>query len=326
MVRFGLRLALESIGILFLSFTLIFLLLRGLGDPAQMLLGQRSDQVSMAAIRAQLHLDAPLWKQYLYAWADWLPYREGRWQIPSLGTSYQYGRPVMELYLERFPATAILAISGLFLGFLLGVLLGLRQAIRPSWLLERGMLAILALPGYVIGILLVVLLAIKAGPWTGFPPHGYIREFDLIKEAFVWRWRAWVLPALALSLRPAAHLFFLTYTQAQELLWSDFVRTARAKGKPTSRILLLDVGRNLLPTIAVSLSQWLAGLFTGAVFIEELFDWPGVGKLLFSAMASSDFPLLMGISQLSTLLFILLHAAGEIISRWADPRLRTLAQ
>lgn len=322
MRRFLLRLLLESLLILWLSFTLIFLLLRGLGDPAQMLLGQRSDQVALEAIRAQLHLDKPLWRQYLYAWADWFPYRGGQWRLPSLGTSYQYGRPVMKVYLERLPATLLLGGVAMGLAALLGISGGLWQAVRPSWLLDRLSLLLLALPGYVIGLLLLLGFAIWGYPWTGLPLGGYVRAYDPISECYHWQWEALVLPALALALRPAAYLFQLTKAQAEQLIQADFVRAARARGKSMQAILLTDILRNLLPPLATSLTQWLAGVFTGALFIEELFDWPGVGKLLFSAILSSDFPLLMGIAQLSTVIFIILHATGEIISRWSDPRLR----
>lgn len=321
MLRFLLRVIGEAAFIFFLSFTLIFFLLRGLGDPAQMLLGQRTDQASLEAIRAQLHLDEPLWKQYLHAWADWLPYRAGRWQKPSLGFSYQYKRPVWELYMERLPATALLGLTAMAIASVLGIGGGLYQAFRPSKLLERLSLLLLALPGYVIGLILLLLFALKGG----LPLGGYVREFDPIEERFVYRWEALILPMVALSLRPAAYLFQLTAHQAQALLQADFIRTAFAKGKPAWQVLLQDVGRNLLPPLAMSLSQWIASVFVGAVFIEELFDWPGVGRLLFSALISSDFPLLLGTAQLSTLLFVLLHTLSEVLSRWADPRLRLSA-
>lgn len=322
MLRFLLRLAVDSLIIFFLGFTLLFFLLRALGDPAQMLLGQRSDQVTLEAIRVQLHLDKPLWQQYLYTWLDWIPYREGQWKLPSLGTSYLYGRAVSELYLERLPATILLGSAAMLVAGVMGTLGGLWQAYRPSATLHKVALLLLALPGYAIGILLVSLLVLKWGKWTGLPPGGYIRSFDPVCECMTYQWRALVLPVIALALRPTAYFFLLTQQQAQGILKADYVRAARARGKAEFSILVQDVLRNLLPVLATAFTQWLAGLFTGAIFIEELFDWPGVGKLLFTALQSSDFPLLMGIAQFSTLLFVLLHIVGELLSRWSDPRLR----
>jgi peptide/nickel transport system permease protein len=123
-------------------------------------------------------------------------------------------------------------------------------------------------------------------------------------------------------LRPAAYFFQLTWAQAQEILQSDYIRAARARGKSMPAILRSDVLRNLLPSIVTVSGQWLAGLLMGSLFIEELYDWPGVGKLLFLAFSTSDFPLLSGVALLSVLLFVLLNMASEVLSYWADPRLR----
>ncbi|MEN3039999.1 MAG: ABC transporter permease [Bacteroidia bacterium] len=322
MLRFLIGLLLRSIAIFFISFTLIFLIMRGLGDPAQMLLGQRMDQTSLKMIQAQLHLDAPLWKQYLLAWVDWLPYREGAWHIPSLGVSYQYGRSVWTLYTERFPATLLLGSIAMLLSAIIGIAGGMWHSMYPSTFVRSLALSLIAIPGYVIGILLIWLFALKWRSWTGLAPSGYISTYDPACECIIYQWKMLILPAIALALRPAAYLFLLTSEQASAILQAEYIRTARAKGKPLYQIFYQDVLRNLLPPLLTSISQWFAGILTGAIFIEELFDWPGVGKLLFSAVMSSDFPLLMGIAQLSTLIFILLHAIGEILNRWSDPRLR----
>lgn len=318
MARFLLRTLLQAALTFALSFSLLFFLLRGLGDPAQMLLGQRSDRIALEAIRAQLHLDKPIWQQYLYAWAQWMPYDGEKWRLPELGTSYQYARPVAHIYAERFPATLLLSLSAIALALSIGIPLGLWQALRPSLLLQKLSLLFLSLPGYVVGILLLLLLGFQ----FGMPLGGYVRSYDPISENFSYHWENLLLPALALGLRPAAHLFQLTATEAQALLQQDFVRSAYARGKSTLSVLFGDILRNILPTLSVSLTQWLGGLFTGALFVEEVFDWPGVGKLLFFALSTSDYPLLMGTAQLSVLLFVGLHALGEILARWADPRLR----
>ncbi|MCX7606830.1 MAG: ABC transporter permease [Bacteroidia bacterium] len=322
MGQFILRIGLRAFLLFFFSFTLLFFLVRLLGDPAQMLLGQRSDQTSLEMIRAQLHLDKPLWLQYLYAWKDWLPYEEGRWRVPTFGTSYYYGRPVSELYGERLPATALLSIGAFIVAMALGIGGGLWHAYKPYFLLQSFSLLLLALPSYVIGIFLVVLLAFKWGEWTGLPPSGYVYFYDPILESHSYAWERLILPVVSLALRPAAYLFQLTAIQARYILREDFIRAARARGKSDLYVLRTDVLRNLFPSLATAATQWLAGLFTGALFVEELFDWPGVGKLLFSALLSSDFPLIIGIAQFSILIFVLLYAVGELLSRWSDPRLR----
>lgn len=322
MGRFLLKVGGQALLLTFLSFTLLFFLLRVLGDPAQMLLGQRSDQASLEAIRVSLHLDKPLWQQYLYAWADWFPYGPEGWRWPTLGISYQYGRSVAALYAERFPATALLASVSLALAGLIGVGGGLWQAYRPSRFLQGVALFLLALPSYVGGLFLIGVFALKL---EIFPLGGYVRVYDPVRETLVWHWSALWLPAVALALRPAAYLFQLTTVQAQQILRADYIRAAQARGKAPWAILTTDVLRNLLPALAVVLSQWLAGLFTGALFVEELFDWPGVGKLLFTALVTSDYPLLLGIAELSTLLFVLLYTIGEIVGWMSDPRLRVVA-
>nr|BAL55956.1 peptide/nickel transport system permease protein [uncultured Bacteroidetes bacterium] len=319
MVRFLLKKLAEAAFLLFLSFTLLFGLLRVLGDPAQMLLGQRSDQASLEAIRKSLHLDKPLWQQYLYAWADFLPYGEGGWRLPTLGISYQYGRPVGELYAERFPATALLSLVALGIAAFMGIGAGLWHAYRPQPLLHMFSLVGLSLPGYVVGVLLIGVGAFALGV---LPPSGYVWIYDPVAEKVVFSPSHLFLPSVALALRPAAYLFQLTAAQARQILGADYIRAAYARGKAPLPVLLSDVLRNLLPALSVSLSQWLASLFTGALFLEELFDWPGVGKLLFTALSTSDFPLLMGTAQLSAALFIFLHTAGEVLAWRSDPRLR----
>ncbi|MCS6790212.1 MAG: ABC transporter permease, partial [Bacteroidia bacterium] len=306
MARFLLKVFLQAALTFVLSFTLLFLLLRGLGDPAQMLLGQRSDRIALETIRAQLHLDKPLWQQYLYAWAQWMPYDGEKWKLPQLGTSYQYARPVVELYAERFPATLLLSLCAMMFAVCMGIPLGLWQAYRPSFLLQRLSLLFLSLPGYVVGLLLLFVMGFQ----LGMPLGGYIYSYDPIAERLSYHWENLLLPALALGLRPAAHLLQLTSTEAQHILQQDFIRSAHARGKAFLPILFGDVLRNILPTLSVSLTQWLGGLFTGALFVEEVFDWPGVGKLLFFALSTSDYPLLMGIAQLSVLLFVGLNALG----------------
>jgi len=322
MSRFLLRTLGEALLIFLLSHALLFLLLRGLSDPAQLLLGQRTDKTSLEAIRAQLHLDEPLWRQYGYSLAEWLPYREGRWQWPTLGYSYQYGRPVWDLYRERFPATVLLAGTAALIALLGGVSLGLYHAYRPQKALQFLSLILLSLPGYVGGILLLWVFALLLGPWTGLPLGGYVWVYGPEKGTILFHPEALILPAVALSLRPAAYFFQLTSAQAKEILQSDFIRAARARGKASGAILREDVLRNLLPSLATVSGQWLASLFMGSLFIEELYDWPGVGKLLFFAFSTSDFPLLSGITLLSVLLFVFLNALAEFLGYWADPRLR----
>lgn len=318
-MRLVARATAQGLLIFWLSFTLLFFLLRGLSDPAQLLLGQRSDKASLEAIRAQLHLDEPLWKQYFYALADFLPYREGRWQWPTLGISYQYNRPVSTIYLEKLPATALLALSASVLALVLGVGVGLRQAVKPSWTLRLGILFFFSMPGYVSGLLLLWLV----GLGLGLPLGGYIWQYDPELDKLRLGLSALFLPALALALRPAAYFSQLVEAQARQILQADFIRAAKARGKLFIRILLEDTFRNLLPTLATSFSQWFAGLFLGSLFIEALYDWPGVGKLLFFAFSTSDYPLLSGIAVQSVAIFVGLNFLSELLSYWADPRLRS---
>jgi len=312
----------EGAAVFGLSHVLLFVLLRGLSDPVQLLLGQRSDKASVEIIRAQLHLDKPLWQQYFYSWLDWMPYRAGRWQWPQLGVSYQYGRPVWELYMERLPATLLLAGSAALLALVMGVGGGLYQAYRPKKALTWLSLFFLSLPGYVGGLLMLWLFAVLLGEWTGLPLGGYIWAYVPELGRSEWHIQALLLPTVSLALRPAAYFLQLTQAQAEHILSADYIRAARARGKSMNAILRRDVLRNLLPPIATVSGQWLAGLLMGSLFIEELYDWPGVGKLLFFAFSTSDFPLLSGIALLSVLIFVLLNTLSELLSYWADPRLR----
>ncbi|MGQ9863124.1 MAG: ABC transporter permease [Bacteroidia bacterium] len=305
--------------------TLLFFLFRLIGDPAQMLMGQRSDITTLETLRQQLHLDRPLWEQYLYFWADACPltFAEGKiqWRGWQLGFSYQSGKPVSHMYQKAFKATAILALSAWSIALLTALTLGLWQAYFPSPWIDRATLFLLAFPGYVAGLVMLGFFGILLG-WL--PLGGYVWEYNPTLQAYEWQGERLILPTLALALRPAAILTRQVAAYAHNVLQQDFIRTAWAKGKTPWAILWQDVLRTILPPLLMSLSQWLAGLLAGTFFVEVLFQWPGLGKLMVQALYTADYPVIVGISWMAVGIFVLLNAVSEMATLLVDPRLRDL--
>jgi peptide/nickel transport system permease protein len=222
-------------------------------------------------------------------------------------------RPVLEIILERFPATALLTVSSMLLATVLGVLLGVLAAVRPnSWLDTLLMLLALvgiSVPSFVAGLLVLLLFGVVLG-W--FPIAGYIDQ----------GWEYLVLPMLTLALRPMSIIARMTRSSMLEVLGQEYIRTALAKGVPTGRVLLRHALRNALNPVVTTVSAWFAGLLAGAFFVEYIFNWPGIGSVAIAAIEKLDYPLIQGTVLFAAVVFVVVNAIVDVLYAVVDPRVQ----
>lgn len=305
LVRRLATLPLSLLGISAVSFALLNL---APGDPAEIVLRQRNpgqlpSPAAVTAMRAELGLDAPLPAQY----ASWV----SRALIGDMGRSYVTERPVAAQLARRSVPTALLTAAALALALLVAVPMGILSARRRGGAVDAvARLAALvgaAAPSYALAYGLIILFAVKLS-WL--PALGYGSPAQI------------VLPAIVLSLAPMAQLMRLIRASVLETLGQDYIRTARAKGLSEQTVAFRHALRNaLLPAIGAT-GVNLGYLLSGAVIVETIFTWPGLGQLMVSAALTRDYPVVQGFVTYIAVVVLLANLAADIALRIADPRLR----
>ncbi len=303
-MRFLLERVVQGLGVLLavsvVTFLLAFLLP---ADPARMVAGPSATVETVNNIRHELGLDKPFLEQYaLYL---------GKLVQGNLGRSYKQGASVTELLFSRLPATLLLMLGAIIFELLLGLPMGIVAALRPGGFLDRSLMmfafAGVSLPQFVLGLGLLYLLAFKLAL---FPLGGYGTLAHLI------------LPALTLGVGGAGWYARIVRSEMLEVLGQDYIRTAAAKGVRRSVLIGKHALRNaLLPVIGLIGSD--IGVFMGgAVVVESVFGWPGVGKLVWDAIRVVDIPVILGVIQLSAVMIVLGNLIADLAYPLADPRVR----
>lgn len=326
------------------------------GDPARMMLGQRSDEASIEIINHDLGLDQPLGLQFVnylndlspvsvYNHSDstsyfylndelYAPYVKlitiGKastiLKFPYLRRSYQSKRKVGEIITSAFPQTAILAVTAMAFALIVGIILGVFSALyKDSWF-DRMALFIstlgMSLPSFFAAILMAWLFAYVLSDITGLSMFGSLFTVDDYGEGEYLDLKNLVLPAITLGIRPLATLITLTKNSMLDALSQDFIRTARAKGLPFRRVIVKHALRNAMNPIVTSASGWFAGLLAGAVFVEYVFDWKGMGVVIVDALEKYDFPVVMGSILFICILLVVINLITDILYGILDPRVR----
>ena len=314
------RLALAAglvLAVLAVNFTLIH---AAPGDPAQVIAGEMggADEAAMAAIRKNYGLDRPLPEQFFTYIAKSVR--------GDLGQSYTYNRPVSELILDRLGPTVLLVLTALFSAIVLGTLLGVWASRRPDSV-GSGAVTIFSLVGYSMpvfwtGILLVILFG-KVWPIMPIAGMRDVRQMGgSTWSGIVDVAHHLVLPALTLGIIYLAQYSRLARTSMLEVLGSDYIRTARAKGLSEARVTFKHALRNaLMPLVTIAGLQF-GNLISGAVLVETVFSWPGVGAYAVEASRSLDYPAVMGVSILGGFAFLLTNLVSDVAYALADPRIR----
>jgi ABC-type dipeptide/oligopeptide/nickel transport system permease component len=286
------------IGVMIVVFLLLYV---APGDPVQDMVGERADAETIARLRKELHLDEPLPKQFvLYA---------GGVLRGDLGNSYITQRPIIQDIKERFPKTLLLAGSAMLLASVLGITIGVLSARNPGGWFDRLGLGLaylgISFPVYWVGLILILIFAINL-KWL--PPSGYGGIQYLI------------LPALALGSRSIAFLARVTRSSMLEVLGSDFVRTARAKGLKESIVVGRHALRNALIPIITVLGLDFGYYLTGSILTETIFSWPGIGRYVVNAIARRDLPAINGTVLFLSIVFVLVNLITDLAYAKADPR------
>jgi len=294
------------------------------GDPVRLYLGPSADEAVVASTRHAEGLDRPLPAQY----AAWL----ARFATGDWGTSIAQQRPVARVLGDALGPTLVLVGASLFLTYLAGILIGAFQASRRRTALDTGLTAattlLYALPSYVVALGLVLVFAYAAAlwrwpPWLRYPAFGAASVgADLLAPParFVDALRHLVLPVATLAMVGAAGTARFVRGAMLEALRQPFVRAARAKGLGEARVLLRHALRNALVPVLTLLGLQLPALFSGVVFVETIFGWPGMGRVTVQAVLARDYPVVMASTAVFAVLVIAGNLLADLLAALADPR------
>lgn len=290
-----------TVALLFVA-SLVFAILRLTGDPLDMLIPFGATAEEMDLFQRSLGLDKPLPVQYVEFLAG----------IPTLdmGLSFRYKEPAMGLVLERMPATVQLATTALAIAFVLGIPLGVLAAVHRNSALDN-ILSFLSFLGYAtpqfwLGIMLVLIFAVRLG-WLPTSGRGSLRQL--------------ILPAITLATWPLGQFTRLTRSEMLEVLHKEYVRTARAKGLSEFRVLSRHALQNAAIPLVTLVGMNLAVFLGGAILVETVFAWPGMGRLAVQAVSFRDFPLVQASVMVIATVFIIVNFFVDILYVVLDPRI-----
>jgi len=357
MVKFLIKRIFYSFLVLFGVVTVVFLLFNVLpGDPARMMLGQRADVASIEAINRDLGRDKPLPVQFIMYLNDLSPISihevndskhflflnnekytsytklffvsESKTIIlkpPYLRRSYQTKRKVSEIIAEALPETAILATAAMTFAAIIGIFLGIISAIKKYSFFDNASLVFAVLgmsaPSFFSGIIIAWLFGYVLAPYTGLNMAGSLYSINPF-EGEVLELKNLILPAFTLGIRPLAIIVQLTRSSLLDVLTQDYIRTAKSKGLAYHKVILKHALKNALNPVITAMSGWFASLLAGAVFVEYIFGWKGIGKELFDSLENYDFPVAMGITLFLAVVFVIVNIIVDVIYAILDPRVR----
>ena len=296
------RLVLAIVTLLAVSL-IIFILSRSAGDPVSLMLDEYSTQEDIDRMMAKLGTDKPYYQQYFIFLRDAVR--------GDFGMSIKEGRPVTDVILERAPATLYLGVTAFVVSLLVGIPLGILSSIKRGSLIDQAgkIVALLgqSAPPFWLGIMLIIFFAVSI---ELFPPYG--RD----------DWNSIVLPAVTLGWYYAAANLRLVRSAMLDVLDSEYIKLARAKGVPYWGIVMRHAFRNALIPPLTFAGVTLGALVTGSLVVETVFAWPGLGKLAIDALYAFDYPLLQGVVVVFTLLYVLVAFMVDVLYAYIDPRIR----
>lgn len=305
MIGYTLRRLGLAVVILWGAVTVVFAVVRLVpGDPVSVILGADATQEEVVRVRAELGLDHGIVTQYF----SYL----GRVAQLDFGDSFRYDSDAFTMVINRLGPTAVLATAAIVVSIVVSFGLGIAAALRPRGLADRliSVLSLIgqSLPTFWVGIVLILVFA---------------RQLRLLPSAGNATWQHLILPAVTLSLPFTSILLRLVRSGLLGVLNADYIQTARAKGMRESRVLLRHAVRNMLiPVVTVGGLQFGA-LLAGAVVVEEVFAWPGLGRLLVDAIENRDYTLIQATIAFVAAIFVLVNLVVDLLYAYIDPRVRT---
>ncbi|MBS1646567.1 MAG: ABC transporter permease [Bacteroidetes bacterium] len=337
--------------------TAVFFLFNVLpGDPAAILLGQRANKDAIEAINKDLGRNRPLTVQYVmylndlsfisfhnknnkqsafYLDKDKYSYKYAVslsdndcmvLKMPYFRRSYISKRKVSEIISDTLPETAVLAISSIILATIVGIFLGIIAAIKKDTFFDRFSLVLSALgmsaPSFFVGVIIAWLFGYVLSEYTGLRTIGSLYEYDDYTGEKYLSLKNLILPTITLGMRPLAIVVQLMRSSLLDVLSQDYIRTAKAKGLSFYAVITKHALKNALNPVVTAISGWFAGLMAGAVFVEIIFSWKGIGYEVFDALTKNDLPVVMGTTLVFATFFVVTNILVDIIYGVLDPRIR----
>ncbi len=335
--------------------TVIFFLFTVLGDPAQMMMGQNESQEQLDLINKKYGFDLPLGKRYRYYLNDLSPISfhgvhqddfsyfdpkkyngiplftlggtKAVFKYPYLRESFQKnGKKVSQVIKETLPNTAVLAVSAILIAIFLGISMGIISALTkdqwPDRLIQLVSTIGMSVPSFFSAIIFAWLFGYVLHEYTNLNMTGSLYEVDDFGEGTYVQWKNLILPAIVLGVRPLAVVTQLMRNSLLEVMSQDYIRTAKAKGLSLFQVIRRHALKNALNPVVTAISGWFASMLAGAVFVEYIFGWNGLGKEIVDALNTSDLPIIMGAVIVISSVFILINIFVDVIYRWLDPRIR----
>jgi len=336
--------------------TVIFFLFNVLpGDPAQMMLGQNEDSQQLAIVKQKYGFNKPISTQYLYYLNDLLPISfhsnnpkdytflsENKYcavtlfsvgntstvlKVPYLRESFtKQGKKVSDVLAETLPNTFVLAVSAIVIALVLGICLGIISALYKDQWMDKVIQIFstlgMSIPSFFSAILFAWIFGCLWHSYTHLEMTGSLYELDDYGEAMHIQWKNLILPAVVLGIRPLAVVIQLMRNSLLEVFNQDYIRTARSKGLSEFQIIWNHAIKNAMNPVVTAISGWFASMLAGAVFVEYIFGWNGLGKEIVNALNTLDLPVIMGSVLIIAILFIIINIFVDIIYAWLDPKVK----
>ena len=320
-----------------------------------MMLGQNEDSEQLKAIRAKYGFDKPISTQYLYYLNDLSPIslhsadassytflNEQKYnaiklfsvgstdvalKFPYLRESFtKQGKKVSQVLAETLPNTFVLAIAAIVIAILLGLVLGIISALYKDKIIDKAIQVFstlgMSVPSFFSAILFAWLFGFVLHKYTNLEMTGSLYELDDFGETLHIRWKNLILPAIVLGIRPLAVVIQLMRNSLLEVMSQDYIRTARAKGLSEFEVVKNHAVKNALNPVVTAISGWFASMLAGAVFVEYVFGWNGLGKEIVNALNTLDLPVIMGSVLVIATLFVMINIFVDLIYAWLDPRIK----
>ena len=320
-----------------------------------MMMGQNDDSEQLAIVKKKYGFDKPVSTQYLYYLNDLSPLSfhsnnsedytflsEGKYSAtnlfslgntttvlkkPYLRESFaKQGKRVSEVLAETLPNTFVLAVSAIVIAIILGIFLGIISALYKDKWLDKTIQIFstlgMSIPSFFSAILFAWFFGYLLHEYTNLEMTGSLYELDDFGEAFHIKWKNLILPAVVLGIRPLAVVIQLMRNSLLEVFNQDYIRTARAKGLSEFQIIKKHAVKNALNPVVTAISGWFASMLAGAVFVEYIFGWNGLGKEIVNALNTLDLPVIMGSVLIIAVMFIIINIFVDLIYVWLDPKVK----
>lgn len=319
------------------------------------MLGQNQTAEQVEAVKKKYGFDQPLGIQYLYylndlspisfhsnSFDDYTYLRDNKYnaaelftigntttvlKTPYLRESFtKQGKKVTEVIGETIPNTFVLAVSAIIIAIILGIIFGIISALYKDTWIDKSIQVLstfgMSVPSFFSAILFAWLFGFVLHKYTNLEMTGSLYELDDFGERMTIKWKNLILPAVVLGIRPLAVVIQLMRNSLLEVMGQDFIRTARAKGLSEYQVIKNHAVKNALNPVVTAISGWFASMLAGAVFVEYIFGWNGLGKEIVNALNTLDLPVIMGSVLVIAIVFITINILVDFIYAWLDPRVK----